>query len=430
MIQLLWSALLTGHAMCGLVLWWIAPAGSTTADLWLNQVLPFVPVGMLVLGLAARGKAAEAVLPPLFAAYPLFWMAFSIALRVTFPESAGAMWQLPFAAGFGVALLWMRQYRFRLKQPLLAPLFLVPAVWAGWALPESQRALDPATHPANVALAEPGSGPSDGRLIKLSKEIQAHSDDGRVVLKRGEVILTVQPLMAFTDRSPDRGSTASAEPQDRLPTTRKLLALVRDGARFVMHYKDEDRSTLELALHDGEVELEARSRLPHSIYSHLNHYAEVTIRGHKKLTVSFSPMPQKHIELMPPSAPRRFAYLDARGTLHVVDASKQNLGPFTEVASGDPARDRPLELTLWDGDTPLFRVALADFFAQASTQMSPAAGWGVPENVIELVRGGDAPDAPALISLSLAATPIGRGTRSVGHAEGVYRNRMTIVRAP
>ena len=50
----------------------------------------------------------------------------------------------------------------------------------------------------------------------------------------------------------------------------------------------------------------------------------------------------------------------------------------------------------------------------------------MPVNAIELVRGGDADTAPVLISFSLAATNIGRGTASVGHAAGVYRNRITV----
>ena len=431
MVQLLWSVVLTGHAVCALLWWWLSPGGeaATPADLWVNQVLPFAPVVLLALGLFARGAAQEVVLPPLFAAYPVFWMTFAISLRLTFPESAGSAWNIPFVGGFAFALLWARQYRFRLKAPWLAALFVLPAAWAGWALPPTQRALDPATHPVDVALPEPAAGATDPRLIKLSKDAQVHPEDGRVVLRRGEIILTVQPLLAFSDRSPDRASTASAAPEDRLPTTRKLAGWARQGPRFVLDYKDEGRSVVDVGVRDGVVDLDARSRLPRPIWSHLNRYAEITIRGHRKLTVSFSPIPGKRVELPPSSSPTRFAYLDARGVFHVVDASKQNLGPFTELAAAPIARDKPLEVVLYDGDAPIYRVTLADFFAQASTQASPSAGWGVPENVIELVRGGPGEDAPALISFSLAATPIGRGTRSVGHAAGVYRDRMTIARA-
>jgi hypothetical protein len=89
-------------------------------------------------------------------------------------------------------------------------------------------------------------------------------------------------------------------------------------------------------------------------------------------------------------------------------------------------RSDPLVLTIYDGDKAMFSVALEDWAAQAATQLSPTAGWGIPVNAIELVRGGDPETAPALISLSLAATAIGRGSQTVGHTAGVYRNRMTV----
>jgi len=126
----------------------------------------------------------------------------------------------------------------------------------------------------------------------------------------------------------------------------------------------------------------------------------------------------------------RFAYVDAAGGFHVVEAAKQRRGPFTELASGTLRAGAPLTVTLYDGDKPLFAVALEDYVAQASTGVSPAAGWGVPQNAIEFMRGGDAETTPVLVTASLAATTVGQGTATVGHAAGVYRNRMSITVAP
>ena len=50
------------------------------------------------------------------------------------------------------------------------------------------------------------------------------------------------------------------------------------------------------------------------------------------------------------------------------------------------------------------------------------AGWGLPVNAIEFQR-----DGPVVsLYLTLAATSVGRGWDSVGHAAGVYRDRLVI----
>lgn len=50
----------------------------------------------------------------------------------------------------------------------------------------------------------------------------------------------------------------------------------------------------------------------------------------------------------------------------------------------------------------------------------------MPQNAIQLLREGNAPDGAIVIHLVLAATGIGRGWDTVGHAPGVYRNRIDV----
>ena len=149
------------------------------------------------------------------------------------------------------------------------------------------------------------------------------------------------------------------------------------------------------------------------------------MQGHHKLSVSFSPVPDKRFEIAPATAPARFAYLDGSGTFHLAKADHQQR-PLHRARRGRLARQDPLVLTLYDDDQPVFRVTLEDRAAQASTDLSPTAGSGIPMNVISLVRGGDAESAPVLITFSLAATTVGRGTQTVAHAAGVYRDRITV----
>ncbi len=166
------------------------------------------------------------------------------------------------------------------------------------------------------------------------------------------------------------------------------------------------------------------------VYSHLNSFSLIQIRGHRRLLIAFSPMPEQRIEVTyseyPTGKPSRFAYLDADAELHVVESTTGEKGPFTELARGKLAG--PLGLTLYDEERRIVTLELADFAAQASTQLSPTGGWGVPENAIELSLASDRPDADAMIFMTLAGTSVGRGFDSVGHAPGLYRNRIEITR--
>jgi hypothetical protein len=396
------------------------------SEYWVNEVLPFAPIAIAVLALFTRGAFSRSVVPALQGMFPAFWIACAISARVAFPESIGSLWNIPFAGGVVLAILWGRQHRFRTPSPWLVPLLALPAAWAGWCFPTSQRSADPATSVSSSQLFDVPANPRNPGLLKLSKDAQLHTDDGRLVVRRDQLVLTVQPLLSIADRSPDRCWTTLAPTEDNRRTIRNLVAVQRDGARWKLSYKDEDRSVLDIGAHDGLIDLDARSRLPAAVFSHVNQSAELTLRGHTKATVSFSAIPGRHIELPSPNEPARFAYLDGTGQFHVVQAAKQRNGPFTEIASGALKRGEPLVVTIEDGDTAAFHVQVDDWAAQASTQLSPAAGWGVPVNSIELTRVAQEQNAPIAITFSLASSSIGRGSESVGLSSGVYRDRMTI----
>ena len=127
--------------------------------------------------------------------------------------------------------------------------------------------------------------------------------------------------------------------------------------------------------------------------------------------------------------PARFAYVD-EAAVSVVEASSGEKGPFHILAQGRLERSSSLEITLCDEDRAIGRLTLLVWPAQASTQLSPTAGWGVPENAIEFSLSGDEPTSPASLFITLAATSVGRGWDSVGHAAGTYRNRITIEPGP
>ena len=135
-------------------------------------------------------------------------------------------------------------------------------------------------------------------------------------------------------------------------------------------------------------------------------------------SLEFSPCPGERVEVLG-SITRwdgpRFAYVDASRAFRVVEASSGEKGPFRILAEGRLEPADPLVIALHDEDQPVARVTLQDWAAQAGTDVSPTAGWGVPVNAIEFSLNGEAPSSPASIFVTLAGTSVGRGWDCVGH---------------
>ncbi|MCU1278262.1 MAG: hypothetical protein JWM53_1808 [bacterium] len=428
MIQVVWLTLLAVHTGAAGVWWWLMPGGfpSSSTEYWVNEVAPVFAVALLLTALFARGRFGEAIRPAVLLAIPVFWMAFAISARIAFDDSFASGWSAPFIAAAAVAALWINNMRPRVRVWWLVPVIVVPVALAGWAFPGAERSPEAATTPTGAPFDKAPAGLLDQKVIRLTKDAQVRPSEALVVIRRDKLVLNVQPLLSFTDRSPDRCWIALAPPGMSVATKRSFVAKVHDGARWSLYYKDEDASVLDVSSRPGAVELDARSRLANPVYSHGNGYLALTVQGHQKLSVSFSPVPEQHIELPAAAGAARFAYLDASETFHVMQASQRQKGPFTQIAAGPLKRGAPLVVTFYDGDTAAFAVTLQDWAAQASTQLSPTAGWEIPVNAIELIRGGEPDSAPGLVAFSLASTSIGRGTQTVGHAAGVYRNRITV----
>jgi hypothetical protein len=212
----------------------------------------------------------------------------------------------------------------------------------------------------------------------------------------------------------------------------RLISAARDENGLALHYQADYDATLQVGPDDGSgpIVLEATARLARPIETHLNSFCDVEISGHTRLSLSFSPCPEQHIEVhaadYPVGRPLRFAYLDDSGVFHVVEGTSGEKGPFRELAGGRLDRAAPLIVTLFDGDAAVARITLEDWPAQVGTSLSPTAGWGATVNAIEFSLEGDAPRSRAAIYFTLAGTSVGRGWDCVGHAAGTYRNRIRI----
>jgi hypothetical protein len=309
----------------------------------------------------------------------------------------------------------------------------------GGAFAGSQQSAPADTRPLNelppvAMVVETDAATPDARSIRIGDLAQVQPADGLVNVFAGRRMIGVQPVLTFVSRSPDRCWTLFAPRTLRNGPPRRLLSTTRSTDDVVdVRLRDDCDSALRLTRSSGSaVDVVSFTTLAAPVYSHLNTVTELTLTGHRRLSIEFSPCPGRRIEVEPMDYPRgrpaRFAYLDAARVFHVAQATSAEKGPFHDLASDTLRRDQPLAMTFFDQDVAVFRVTMDDWAAQLSTAPSPTAGWGVPVNAIEFSLQGDKPTSAAGVFVTLAATSVGRGFDSVGHSAGTYRNRMRIER--
>jgi len=288
-------------------------------------------------------------------------------------------------------------------------------------MPSSQNELIP---PSGVVRGEENT-------FLLTDKVTVSPLYGEVGLDLGEMFLSIHPLLTFDDYSPDRFWTIFSPAAERLGSTRAFLGLSREEGIVSLNYQDSGYSRMQVGRNktDESIQIETFSNLPRPIYSHLNSFCEIHISSPGDLALSFSPSPRivemKEFEY-PVGKSLRLAYLDDVNEFHVVEANSGEKGPFEEIVNGPVNEDEPLEIIIYSDKKPKCRITLYDWMSQASRQLSPSAGWGLPENAIEFSCFYGNRSNEGVIFITLAATSTGRGWDSVGHAAGTYRNRMKI----
>ena len=420
---------------------------------WANGGLPAI-VAVIALG-GMFGLISRRLWLVRFAAtlVAALWTTAGLTMLLLFPDSRSlpALWVLVVGA-----LLWLRWRRLEKlpttqatdvgdMQPTVRSraqvaglvCAMATGITIGAVLPWTQRGPGADTRPLGVsppvlAPVDPNAAPPVS--VELCHGVSVHAGPASLRVRRGGLTLDIAPLLTFQSRSPDRFWTSLAKSADRIGPSRRPLGIQRREDGVALQYQSDGSELLDVVCSDGAraggVEVTAFCELPREVYSHLNSMTELSVFGHQELALSFSPCPGVFVEVTPSDypvgRPRRFAYLDAASEFCVVEAASGEKGPFRRLASGPLKRGEPLTITLHDARRPACSVTLLDWSAQCSTQLSPTAGWGVPVNAIEFTRSGDSPSSPATLWITLAGTSIGRGWDSVGHAAGVYRNRLRI----
>lgn len=431
-----WQAIWLGHAIIAILAWWVLPGGFPWEHprFWTNQVLPWLIAAVAGVGIVGvwRNKAPAWQSAAVFTA--TMWTSALIASAVVYPISISRVWLpvLVVTALFWTACLASCRQNWSWRWPV--PVSLAIGVLIGAFVPVAERAPAPDTTPLDDSVAWPEVS-SEFRpavsLVRIGESVTLSPPGAEVEARFGRVTVSVRPLLEFESVSPDRCWTIFTPPSHR-PNSRLRLAGTRSGTPGWYCYQS---SFVEHLLHaeptagGAGVSVEAFNRLAQPVYSHLNSFCELTISGHRRISLSFSPCEESRIEVLPSDypvgRPARFAYVDAAGVFHVVEAQSAEKGPFRTLGQGRLG-DAPLRIRVYDEDRAVCRLRIDDWARQAGRQLSPTAGWGVPVNALEFRRLDDRPTAAVWIWMSLSSSSVGRGWDSVGHAPGIYRNRLRI----
>ncbi len=424
----------------GAVLWAVSMAGGFPlfhSHFLSNRALPALLAGFSMAGIATAFRKQPRWNSTLLLALGSCWASATLTMLALFPQSGI---RIAIVGAIGAAVLIRSALRLHRPDPkspgTLA--ILIPLILVGAILPWTQRAAPATTRPLNPelpTLAAASEQPSPPQWIPLGTRAQFLPETASLRLVHQGCTLVVDPLLTFHSRSPDRFWTLFAPRAFHGAPARSLAAWQTRSNGIHTVYTGFSTDAVEAARTTNDtVELTAFTRLPKAVHSHLNAFTEVTITGHQRLLLRFSPCPDVPIEVpameYPRGRPARLAYLDSQGGFHVVQASSGEKGPFRPLASGRLDRGQPLTITVLDRDQPVASLTLLDWSSQASTDLSPTAGWGLPQNAIEFSLSDPDPSSPAALFITLASTSVGRGFESVSHTPGTYRNRMRIQTGP
>jgi hypothetical protein len=441
--RLFWLMTLVGHLMACVIVIVLAPGGFPWAHprFWMNRVLPSLGLIGCFLTLLSLHRENLRQLLILLPALPAAWLGAAITSRVVFPITFAWIWLVPLGVAVVMAAFLISIAQRATTTPSLALLALsCTGAAIGVATVLGERPPPPGAHPyqEDWTVAETSDAPTltvNPPTIDLGTQARVYTSEGSLNVRLAPLTLTITPLLRFLSRSPDGCWTILSRPEEREGPEPKFRGATRRGdRRWFLDYdfRGQGRAILQL-FHEparGTIALEAVSRLDRPVYSHLNSFCDIEVRGHRRLSLRFSPCGDSQFEVLPFDypfgRPSRFAYVDEARQFRVVEASNGEKGPFHVLAEGRLDPDQPLEITFRDEDRSVGQVRLLDWSAQVSTQLSPAAGWGVPENAIEFSLSDDEPNAPANLFITLAGTSVGRGWDSIGHAAGTYRNRIEI----
>jgi hypothetical protein len=370
--HVLTTVLLVLHAAGALVFSWLAPHGFPVghARFWLHSVLP-VAVIVGGLGLCVRPRWGASVLAG-------FWLALASGFVVRFAEEG----LLPALFSCGAALAALIVAR-RLRPHASGLVGLV----VGLVIPFALGAPPPSTRPG-------GPDPT-GSATDILPALQA-----------GQLSVILDPRLTVHDASRTGFQTIFGPAAQPIPS--------------VSHER----------IQGGALVVETRSTVHTPVFAHLSTYSNLQITGLADLSVVFSPCPATPFTIEPSDypwgRPQTVAYVTDERRFVVARARTAEKGPFTTLCEGRLEVDDTLSLTFYDADErPVLGASWLDYSSQISTELSPSAGYGLPQNALTFsAEGFDG--GIVFVHLTLASTGVGIGWDSVGLSSGGYTNRVIL----
>jgi hypothetical protein len=443
LLSLFWLAILILHLIAAGLWWWLQPGGFPFSHprFWINRVAPVLVFAWSVVSLQALHREQFARFVRWLPAWPALWAGLALGGRLTFPVSLDRLWIAPLA---GALVMGLTVFTLgRRAPPRQFAWGLVAAVcWflAGVGCVVAQRPPEPSASPllGNVELLADAPGSSETlrpTTMSWNSGASVQGNDASVSVRCKPLTIFVNPLLRFLSQGPDGCWTVFVPAELRDGAEPRMISARQISTNSMRwSYQIPGQGSARLLLeHDADqlrTLIEATARLERPMFSHLNSFCDIEVRGHSRLFLGFSPCPEVKVEVLrfdyPVGRPARFAFVDAARRFRVVEASSGEKGPFRTLAEGRLERTDPLVITLHDQDRPVAQMTLFDWSAQAGTELSPTGGWGVPVNAIEFSLNSEGPASPASIFVTLAATSVGRGWDCVGHPAGTYRNRVMI----
>jgi hypothetical protein len=424
--------------------WWILEPGGFGIDhprFWANTVAPIAGLGVSLAALWALRAGSSTALQWLLPLWPAAALGAAVAGRLLFPVTLNRLWLVPLSSSVVMALAVLPRWRGAgsrawaggLGLGLCGALIAAGLVWTQYP-PVPHTRPSPENFVGTTAVPSAKSPPDTG-TIRLGRSTVVHAPEGSLNVRMRQLSISVTPMLTFLNGSKDGCWSVFARPDDRVgPEPRLRLSQVDGDRSCALVYDFQGHGPAELhAQVDARAEsvaVEAHTTLMQTVYSHLNSYCDVEVRGHRRLELEFSPCMGRPIAVSkfdyPIARPARFAFVDENRVFRVVEATSGEKGPFRILASGHLGLEESLTIGLRDQGRLVGRISLADWSAEADTTISPTAGWGVPVNAIEFSLVEDQPSSPASIFITLAATSVGRGWDCVGHNPGTYRNRILL----
>ncbi len=177
-----------------------------------------------------------------------------------------------------------------------------------------------------------------------------------------------------------------------------------------------------------EIQVTSITRLTRQIDTHQARYCGLKWSGNVPITLSIGhEQPYEWIPTAsdyPFGAPATFMSV-MKDWVALLKASSAEKGPFNTLATFP--KENP-EFRIMASNKPVCQVVLEGFVEQASLELSPTAGWGIPVNSIFLegVQFKNKQPLGVWIGFSLASTGIGRGFHAVGTGPGMYVSKLRV----